>query len=181
MNIQETHTRRAWRGAVLAGGAAALVIAALVLLPGRASAQQAEEPFDNQYCLNCHANEGMETTLPSGEVLSLTFDVDAHEASVHGPIDIPCVLCHTNVTGFPHEPLDVPDLRAWQLQRTQVCANCHEAEAESSRDNVHADALAAGRREAAVCTDCHDAHNARKPVAHTPEVAETCGECHNEI
>ncbi len=167
--------------AILVSGAA-LAALALVMMTGSASAQEDEAPvLDSEYCLGCHANPGMQTTLPSGEILDLTFDVAAHEASVHGPYDIPCVLCHTNVTGFPHEPLDVPDLRAWTLERNQSCADCHESEAESSRDNVHADALAAGDREAAVCTDCHDAHNAHKPVAHTPEVAATCGECHGEI
>ncbi|MBU1226884.1 MAG: NapC/NirT family cytochrome c [Actinobacteria bacterium] len=181
MKAQRTHVWRGWRLVVLGCGAAAAALV-LVVTTGSASAQEEQAPqFDSEYCLGCHANPGMQTTLPSGEVLDLTFDVAAHEASVHGPYDIPCVLCHTDVTGFPHEPLDVADLRVWTLERNQSCANCHEDEAESARDNVHAAALATGVREAAVCTDCHDAHNARKPVAHTPEVAETCGECHGEI
>ena len=158
------------------------LVAVALLVPLTAFAQESSADSQvNDYCLGCHANESFQTTLPSGEVLPLFFDVAAHEESVHGPVDIPCVLCHTNIDGFPHEPIDVPDLRAWTLQRNQACANCHEVQAETARDNVHAEALTGGNREAAVCTDCHDAHNARRPVAHTPEVAETCGSCHGEI
>jgi len=182
VKVLDNSASRGWRAAVLTLAAAAATAFVMVMMSGSAAAQTDGEPvFDNEYCLGCHGNEGMQTTLPSGEVLELTFDVDAHEASVHGPVDIPCVLCHTNITEFPHEPIDVPDLRAWTLERNQACANCHDVQAVSGKDNVHAEALAAGQREAAVCTDCHDAHNANKPVAHTPEIADTCGECHGEI
>ena len=169
------------RRLVLGLAATALALAGLILTAGGAGAQEADTAFDNSYCLGCHSNEGMQTTLPSGEVLPLTFDVDAHEASVHGPFDIPCVLCHTNITSFPHEAIDVPDLRAWTLERNSACANCHEDTATTSRDNVHSAALGDGMREAAVCTDCHGAHDILRPIAHTPEVAMTCRECHSQV
>ncbi len=175
-------TARRWRAGLAGIGIALLPALAIVTTADGAGAQeQSDQSFDNQYCLGCHANEGMQTPLPSGEILPLTFDVDAHEASVHGPVDIPCVLCHTDITEFPHDPIVVPDLRAWTLERNEACAGCHDDEAAASMDNVHAAALAAGNREAAVCTDCHNAHAATRPVAHTPEVAQTCRTCHSEV
>ena len=32
-----------------------------------------------------------------------------------------------------------------------------------------------------MCTDCHGAHDATRPVAHSPEVPADCGKCHTEI
>ena len=134
-----------WRVGLAGIGVTILSALAIVTMAGGADAQeQSDQSFDNQYCLGCHANEGMQTTMPSGEILPLTFDVDAHEASVHGPLDIPCVLCHTDVTEFPHEPIVAPDLRAWTLERNQACAGCHDDEAAAGMDTVHAAALAAG-------------------------------------
>jgi predicted CXXCH cytochrome family protein len=102
-------------------------------------------------------------------------------SSVHGAFDIPCVLCHTDIQGVPHEPITAPDLREFTLQANQVCASCHEPEATLTADNQHAAAAAAGNRGAAVCTDCHGAHDAARPVAHSPEVPAACGRCHSEI
>lgn len=184
-----------WRRAVLAAAASVVVAAAVVLLAGEdAAAQDPPGPRqeleqrssesslpDNRLCLACHIAEDFRATLPSGEVLELTFDLEAHRASVHGPYDIPCVLCHTDIDGFPHDPFGAPDKRTWVIGVNQACAGCHEAQARQARDNVHAEALGGGNLEAAVCTDCHDAHDAGVPVPHSPEVAQTCGECHGEV
>ncbi|MCB2222995.1 MAG: cytochrome c3 family protein [Actinobacteria bacterium] len=185
MNVESTGTARGRHLAALLGLAGA-VVAVLALTAGTAAAQDDEaEPADqatgNEACLSCHGNPGFQTTLPSGEVLPLTFDVEAHEASVHGPVDIPCVLCHTDISGFPHDPFPAPDVRTWVVDLNQACAGCHTSEATATMDNVHSAALAGGNLDAAVCTDCHGSHEVSKPVAHTPEVAETCRNCHYEI
>jgi hypothetical protein len=137
--------------------------------------------YDNDYCLGCHAQEGFQTTLSSGEVLDLSFDVDAFESSVHGSYQIPCVLCHANIDPFPHDPITSADSRAFTIERSGSCLGCHLDQYADEADNVHAAALEAGKTEAAVCTDCHGAHDTVKPVAHSPEVARTCQQCHSEI
>ena len=151
---------------------------------GAASAQEEAQDdlrFDNEYCLGCHAQPGMQTTLPGGEVLDLSFDIEAFETSVHGSFDIPCVLCHTDITPFPHEPITSADTRAFAIERADSCLGCHLDEYTEAADNVHTAALERGVKEAAVCTDCHGSHDTAKPVAHSPEVPLTCSQCHSEI
>jgi predicted CXXCH cytochrome family protein len=166
----------------------AVVAGSLIVLgwcwAGMAVAQAETEDelrFDNTYCLGCHAQPDMQTTLPSGEVLNLTFDVDAFDSSVHGSFDIPCVLCHTDISPFPHDPITSVDSRAFTLERSDACLGCHLDEYAGAADNVHAAARENGHPEAAVCTDCHGAHDTAKPVAHSAEVPLTCRECHAEV
>jgi predicted CXXCH cytochrome family protein len=170
-----------WRGLALlvlvAGATAALV----VLWVRPATAQSEEDRFDNEWCLTCHGVPGMQAALPGGEVLDLTVDRAALESSVHGAFDIPCVLCHTDIQGVPHDPITAVDRREFTLQANRACIGCHEAEAAQTSDNQHAAALAAGNRAAAVCTDCHGAHDASRPAAHSPEVPLICSTCHSEI
>jgi cytochrome c553 len=168
-------------------GLLGFVTAALLLLltsvgAGRADAQEDDDQrFDNAYCLSCHSAEGMETSLPSGDILNLTVDPQEWAMSVHGEYEIPCALCHTDITPFPHEPIAEPDLRSYKIAKNVACADCHEEQATAAADNVHATALAAGNLEAAVCTDCHGAHNTSSPEPRSPEIPLTCRTCHSEI
>jgi hypothetical protein len=153
-------------------------------LAGGATAQEEvrdDTVFDNGYCLGCHLQDGFQTTLPSGETLNLTFDLEAFEASVHGASAIPCALCHTNITPYPHDPITSANARAFTDERADACLGCHQDQYTEAADNVHAAARQVGNAEAAVCTDCHGAHDTVKPIAHSPEVPLTCARCHSEI
>jgi len=175
-------TKRAWLRIVFAASAG--ILALLWLGVGGAPAQDDPDEnilYDNDYCLGCHAQEGFQTTLPSGEVLDISFDIETFESSVHGSYEIPCVLCHADIDLFPHDPITSADSRAFTIDRSDSCLGCHLDQYSNEADNVHAAALEAGRTEAAVCTDCHGAHDTVKPVAHSPEVARTCQQCHSEI
>lgn len=166
---------------------AALTIAAvtafmLIMLTHGVDAQEdPQQRFDNGYCLGCHGSPGLTATLPDGSTLDLSVDPGTFGDSVHGQFEMPCALCHTNIEAFPHDPIVAGSTRDYTLSANEVCANCHVDQFTATRDNVHADALAAGRIEAAVCTDCHGAHDASRPVAHSPEVPLTCRNCHSEI
>lgn len=152
----------------------------LFLWDGPAGAQT-EDVFDDEVCLSCHAVEGLQTTLPSGEALELSVDRGVLDASVHGAYDIPCALCHTGIRSIPHDPIAAADRREYTIAANAACADCHEAQAAEAADNQHAAALAAGNRAAAVCTDCHGSHDASRPVTHSPEIPATCAKCHGEI
>ncbi len=183
MTNQTPCRRRRSTVALLAMFGAVLVLFSWV---GAGPVPAQEEPeddirFNNDYCLGCHSQEGMQTTLPSGETLDLTFDLDAFDSSVHGSYEIPCALCHTDITPFPHDPITSADARAFTIERADACQGCHLDEYTEAADNVHADALASGHPEAAVCTDCHGAHDTVRPVAHSPEIPLTCRQCHSEI
>jgi len=146
-------------------------------LAARANAAQG----DNSTCLGCHSNPGLNTVLPSGEVLPLTVDPAVYNASVHGATGLQCTACHTNITVFPHPKLTAKDRRDFQMEQYQQCQNCHPDQYKASLDSNHARALAAGNRNAAICTDCHGAHDIQKPDQPRQRISSTCQKCHSAI
>lgn len=135
----------------------------------------------NAACYACHGQPGMTTTLPSGEILYLTVDPEVFNNSVHGQQNFQCLACHTNITGYPHPEMTAQSLREFELQMYQVCANCHQEYAEETKDSVHGAALAAGNENAAVCTDCHGAHNVQEPGNPRSNIPLMCQQCHSQI
>ncbi len=114
------------------------------------------ESPDNAACLACHSKPGMTLTLPSGETLSLTIDSSHFTESAHK--DIACSECHTNIVSYPHPDLQVQTLRDFSLQMYTICQKCHEEQYNKTLDSVHMQAIAAGNKNAAICTDCHNPH-----------------------
>lgn len=154
-------------------------VALLVLLAWAATAS-ADQP-DNQVCLNCHSNPGLSTTLASGEVLPLTVDAQVYNSSMHGQKGQACVACHTNISGYPHPKITAGDRRSFQLERYTQCQSCHQTEYKQTLDSNHARALAGGNRNAAICIDCHGAHDVKKPGTPRQEISLTCRKCHSTI
>jgi predicted CXXCH cytochrome family protein len=139
---------------------------------------------DSDYCLSCHSQEGLTLVFASGDELSLTIDEDALHNSVHGADNswqaLDCVDCHDRYT-FPHKPVEAASLREYNLERYTFCAKCHEGHYELTLDSVHGDALVAGNHEAAVCTDCHGAHDTPTPGKPRERISQTCRQCHSTI
>ncbi len=108
-------------------------------------------------------DEGLNITLPSGEVLPLTMDLPAYQDSVHGRAGLTCVSCHTNISGYPHPKVTAGDRRSFQMERYTQCQTCHPEQYQETLDSNHARALAGGNRNAAICTDCHGSHNVSNP------------------
>jgi hypothetical protein len=128
--------------------------------------------------------------LENGEELSLYVPAEALTNSVHGELGYACVQCHTQVGEYPHPPFSAEDARDASIQLYTACKRCHAHQYELAQDSVHARAFEAGNREAAICTDCHTAHDVRRlndPETHelTPEsrlwIPQTCARCHNAI
>ena len=80
-----------------------------VLVWDRPAHAQSEPPPPDQACKLCHVDTEAEYTLPSGEPLTLTVDLPALGASVHG-VDaaqpVYCTDCHQDRRRYryPHEP-----------------------------------------------------------------------------
>jgi predicted CXXCH cytochrome family protein len=119
--------------------------------------------------------------LPSGESLSLYIDQSHFAASVHGQKNIACAQCHSNISGFPHPAVNFADRREVTLQLNQLCKQCHADNYARAQDSVHAQALASGNRNAAVCTDCHTAHEVTPPDQPRTRIPQTCAQCHSAI
>lgn len=140
-----------------------------------------EPGIANQDCLACHGAPDQQITLPSGEILYLTIDEEEYNASIHGQEGYACVQCHSNITGYPHPALDVETRREMTLSMYNACRRCHADKYTEEADDVHRHALAAGNENAAVCSDCHGAHNIAHPDQPRTHIVQTCERCHSEI
>jgi len=182
---EQSRTPNGWRFGPGLARAVCLVVAGgffvFALAHGADAQEDSQQRFDNEYCLGCHGAPGLTTQLGDGTTLDLAVDREVFGASVHGTFEMPCVLCHAEIRGFPHDPIQAETGREFTLSANAVCGNCHFEEFAATQDNVHAAALAAGESEAATCSDCHGAHDTGRPVAHSPEIPLTCRTCHSEI
>jgi hypothetical protein len=174
---------------VVLGAFLLLVVLVLSATPADAAPQfQGDQPTDES-CLACHQQEGM-TAQIGGEPIPITIDPGVFSASAHGTEKVACVDCHTNITGFPHPQVIAGSQRDFSLQLYPTCQQCHLEQYAKTLDSVHQRALAAGDKNAAVCTDCHNPHTqARITDKNTGEllakarlaIPQTCARCHSTI
>jgi len=163
-----------------------LLLIALSLLFGAALRLVAEESEDssrpgNAMCLACHDNPELSTTLPSGEVISMGVDSGAFNSSIHGNAGLLCIDCHSNITGYPHPEIDFESHRAYTVSRNTTCSECHNDVNTAYDNGVHKMALADGNLDAAVCSDCHGAHDTRQLTEQYITISHTCQACHSEV
>lgn len=166
-----------------------LVVMVLSTTPAEAAPpSQGDQPTDES-CLGCHQQQGM-TAQIGGQPLPITIDPQAFEASVHGEENVSCVDCHTNITGFPHPQVVASSPRDFSLQLYPTCQQCHTEQYAQTLDSVHQRAFAAGNKNAAVCTDCHNPHTQPRLTDSTtgellssarPMIPQTCAQCHSTI
>lgn len=135
----------------------------------------------NAECLACHSDPNLKRDLPSGEPLSLYVDKSHYASSVHGGKNVTCAQCHSNITGFPHPDFSPTDRRDVTIKLYPLCRQCHADNFLKTQDSVHASALASGNRNAAVCTDCHTAHEVTPPDQPRTRIPQTCAQCHSTI
>ena len=145
---------------------------------------------DDSACLACHQNPQFSAQTKNGEPFNLFVDAEALAHSVHGEGGMKCVDCHTGFEPAMGHGLTFESRREAALQLNESCAQCHVTQADQEQDGVHARARAEGMVEAAVCTDCHTAHEVRRlkdPATggRLPDtgvwIAQTCQQCHSAI
>src|SRR6266545_2366952 len=178
-------------------GLAGLALGVLLLLavmtwsatPAAAAPQLQGEKSSDDTCLACHQQEGM-TAQIGGQPLPITIDAEKFSASVHGTEKIACVDCHTNITGFPHPQVIASSQRDFSLQLYPTCQQCHVEQYAKTLDSVHQRAFAAGNKNAAVCTDCHNPHTQKRITEKNtgqilqearPTIPQMCAKCHSTI
>ena len=176
------------RGGLIGITALFLVLLLLLTFSAAAASESMEaqpaphlQGVDNETCLSCHATPGMQTTLPSGEILYLTVDPEVFDHSIHGEQGYACVQCHTDIKEFPHRPLEAETRRDVSLLYYQNCARCHKDKYDATMDSVHQQALDNGNQEAALCVDCHGYHNVTDPNEPLSKSPQTCERCHSLI
>ena len=139
------------------------------------------EGVSNDYCLSCHATADQRYTLPSGEEILLTVNQDEYNHSVHGIGGYACVQCHTNIVSYPHPEMTAKTRRDLTLDLNGTCASCHAWAYDETQVGAHQLAQANGNKDAAVCTDCHPAHNVQPLDEPRTLIPETCERCHSQI
>lgn len=131
------------------------------------------------------------------EGMSLRFTNDIHFAN-----SISCASCHGGDPGASDQNVAMSASRGFKLrvQRREVpefCGRCHSDtnfmgkyqpqlrvdQLARYTNSVHGQQLAAGRKRAAECVDCHSVHNTRAvsdplSTASPQRVSQTCGKCH---
>jgi cytochrome b subunit of formate dehydrogenase len=137
-------------------------------------------------CATCHADQ------------QAAYDHGVHaKAAAAGNTNVAkCQDCHGSV----HEilPPSDPKSKVARANLPQTCGACHgqkfvmassgvsSAPFTSYQESVHGKAVAAGSEKAAVCTDCHGAHDIlsagdpKSPI-NKFNVPVTCAKCHNDI
>ena len=154
-------SRLRWMSAIL------ILAGALVIAVQGAQATGRTQGVSNDTCLACHGRPGINLTLDNGEVVPLFVDGSVFAMSVHGQQDFDCVQCHTTLGNYPHPTFHAADRRDFSTQLYRACQSCHQNEYEKTLDSVHERARAAGVPEAALCTDCHGAHDTTPPDGST--------------
>ena len=141
-----------------------------------AAASQPAGP-DNDTCLGCHAEAGIEPISARGKTLKDKLRVDASKFKGTPHESLNCTDCHGGAKSFE----DVPHNDGKPL--TLLCSNCHAGEAEQYGHSVHGGFRAMGDEEAANCGDCHGNHDILPPADRRSSVnkfnlSTTCGKCH---
>ncbi len=149
----------------------------------QSSPVKADEPGQEteKFCLSCHANPDLKMTLPSGEEVPLTVSEETLQNSVHHAAGVECQACHTNITDYPHPPINFKDRREMSLAYYQACQKCHQVNYDKAQDSIHGQQLAAGNPQAPLCTDCHGVHDIQPPDQPRAKISTTCGQCHTQI
>ncbi|NIQ40420.1 MAG: cytochrome C [Proteobacteria bacterium] len=111
-------------------------------------------------CHRCHKVEGAE-----------------HYASAHFINDVKCQDCH----------FEIHEITAWKGNKARViqkCTICHED--DGYFESIHGQAVLAGNKDSAVCSDCHELHKTPILSGEEPERVEfrrlfhtqVCQKCH---
>jgi len=158
------------------GAVAGLMAAGLWALPGRA-----DIPAEQDDCLGCHAADPSQAIdLPSGEKLPVYVDQAHFASSVHGEI-LRCGDCHADKTGYPHDSKPFQTRRDVTVAYYEQCKTCHFANYTKTLDGVHFAVMAKGNRKAALCVDCHGAHDITRPTEPRARISRTCAACHEGV
>lgn len=132
-------------------------------------------------CAQCHADVELAKrhNIQVGNVYQLYMD------SIHGRavsrsgllVAANCSDCHGS---HGIRPRTDPTSRVFRANVPQTCGTCHAGIQKLYADSIHSKAIAPGGGPAAVCTDCHSAHQIRRVEAAPWQLAviRECGTCH---
>jgi cytochrome c553 len=133
---------------------------------------------DAARCLRCHGAEGLKTSL-SGDIVSLFIDGKTFQESMHESLS--CRSCHVGMTDYPHAKIKYS--QSFRASMNKNCQYCHKEITAQYKESVHGQQKQG--KTAALCTDCHGAHNIFKKTDSRSQVyaqnqVQACAKCHTE-
>ena len=141
----------------------------------------AQSGTEAQKCLECHSLEN-DVRLESGELISFTVNEEAYLKSSHGK-KLACSDCHTDLKGAVdgHAAKRFKSKREFAIGYSEACQKCHFNNYKDTLDSVHRSLIKAGNLEAAVCSECHGAHDISSPNEPRTKISNTCATCHPKV
>lgn len=140
---------------------------------------------ETKACLDCHNKKGQVKKLDNGETLSLHISTDKFANSMHGETD--CEDCHTGIEAKTHGKVKTPveSKRQYTLDMRESCRDCHKKNFKAYEDGLHAalvkEGPKEGRKDAPLCSDCHNPHTVTSAKEVTPLAEVSCAKCHDAI
>ena len=161
---------------------AVFVLFSVSMISGPAQAADNALSKDDQVCLGCHGQPGMEKAMAEGEKLSLHVKGKAFAASVHNAIG--CGACHAEVdlAKHPAPGKKQQTLREFSMAKLEVCRQCHEDKFKLYEGSIHASLVRSGNPMAPLCSDCHEVHAVKAKAAASGPINEvSCRNCHGTV
>jgi hypothetical protein len=150
----------------------------LIMVVGRAGADQVPLADETRRCLDCHGKPGIIKFFQNNESLIAYVDADKFQASVHN--SLVCSSCHADLSTGPHNR--VFKTKAQYLIRSSlVCRRCHTDE-QIKRRSVHRGLLQEEKSgKPPVCTNCHGSHTVTRLSGKSSFTSEEqyCMKCHD--
>lgn len=177
---------RIWTVILLLGLGLLIFALAAFASPAQAAPTYQEDKPNNDFCLACHQEEGIDITLGS-DSLPVTINPTQFGLSVHSEGGIACVDCHTDISEYPHPAVKSKSARDFSLTFADSCKECHEDQYTKTHDSVHQTAMDAGNENAPLCSDCHNPHTQARLIGQESgllslsarrDVPATCAKCH---
>jgi cytochrome b subunit of formate dehydrogenase len=141
-------------------------------------------------CVQCHV-ELQQTAKPASERLRiLAQNIETYRTSFHARPNADdetrpnasCNDCHNTHT-FAVPPSGTPERAAWRLEISAMCGTCHEDQLEYWSESVHGrQVIEEHNSDAAVCSDCHTAHDVKRSRSDDAKlfITASCGSCHED-
>ena len=136
-------------------------------------------------CGKCHGN----ADFLKRHNIPVKGSYKIYRESVHGrtadhqPPHAVCTDCHgAHTIKAGDDPMSTVN----KAHIPVTCGKCHKDILDQFQQSVHGKAVAAGVKDAPVCTSCHGEHNIRSPKeeassVYPTHVVATCSKCHENI
>ena len=165
----------------LANWALSLLLLAPAAWARRDGGSEPRDRTEDLACLECHGEKDSEAYALDDEAFSTYVEAELLNRSVHADVD--CTECHTDLKGKgdKHDAVEFANKRAITLLYSEQCKDCHFQNFTRSLDGVHHGLQLEGKTEAAVCVDCHGAHDIGKVNEPRSRISKSCERCHEKV